>query len=176
MADLYHSAGAEFDDARVYRYRLWRIWGGGSRARWRTVLWIMLNPSTANEHVLDPTLRRCERFSRDWGYNGFEVCNLFAFRSTDPSELTPHYGGLTDAALRETNRRNLDTIHRASEQAAIVVCGWGNEKIAQPRGRELLEQLGQLKKPVFCLGRNANGSPKHPLYLAASTTLIPVLS
>lgn len=85
----YESAGAEFDEpARIYPYRLWRMWGGGSLRPWRTVLCIMLKPWTADEHVLDPTLRRCEGFSRAWGYDGFEVCNLFALRSTDPDNFS----------------------------------------------------------------------------------------
>ena len=75
----YESAGGEFDEpARIYRYRLRRMWGGASLTPRRTVLWIVLNPSTADENVLDPTLRRCEGFSRAWSYDGFEVCNIFA--------------------------------------------------------------------------------------------------
>lgn len=72
LALAYLSAGAEFDEPeRVYRFNLHRRWAEGS-----TLLWIMLNPSIADEHVLDPTLRRCENFSRAWGYAGFEVATV----------------------------------------------------------------------------------------------------
>lgn len=47
----------------------------------------MLNPSTADENVDDPTIRRCINFAKDWGYGGMYVGNLFAFRTAYPKEL-----------------------------------------------------------------------------------------
>lgn len=60
-----------------YRYLLWRTWDM-TRPR---LLWVLLNPSTADDQTDDPTLRRCIRFSRDWQYGGLEIVNLFAFRT-----------------------------------------------------------------------------------------------
>ena len=75
--------GAHFSTCRRYRYRLWRIWDENKPF----VLFICLNPSTADENEDDPTIRRCVRFARDWDYGGMVMVNLFAFRATDPSEL-----------------------------------------------------------------------------------------
>lgn len=66
-----------------YRYSLSRIWDENKA----NVLFIMLNPSTADGDVDDPTIRRCIGFAKSWGYGGIYVGNLFAYRATDPKEL-----------------------------------------------------------------------------------------
>jgi hypothetical protein len=67
----------------VYRYSLWRHLGDGPGR----VLFVMLNPSTADETTDDPTIRRCATFATGWGYGHLEVCNLFAYRAIDPRQL-----------------------------------------------------------------------------------------
>lgn len=165
--NTYESAGADFDAARIYRYALHRMWGSGSLAESRTLLWIMLNPSTADEVVLDPTLRRCERFTRTWQYEGFEVANLFAYRATDPAMLWRDdldgrdiVGPETDAYLRA-----------AVSRADLIVVGWGRCPRAMSRIRAVQAILAE--QALWCLGVNQDGSPRHPLYLAASTPLQP---
>ena len=76
-------AGDASDDRR-YRYELSRIWD----AALPPVLFVGMNPSTADEEQDDPTIRRCIRFARDWGYGGLLMGNLYALRATDPQELT----------------------------------------------------------------------------------------
>ena len=75
--------GATFSKCKIYRYRLWRIWD----AKKPTVLFIMLNPSTAGSTMDDPTIKRCIGFAKSWGYGGLYVGNLFAYRSTQPKGL-----------------------------------------------------------------------------------------
>lgn len=155
---IYTEARAAFDDERIYRYLLTRAWGPGSR-----VLWVMLNPSTADESKLDPTLRRCLDFSMRWGFDGFEVCNLYALRSTDPRELWKHadpIGPDNDAAIQA-----------AAKRAGRVVVGWGSH--ARPM-RELV--VAQLLRDVgwrpLCLGKTNADAPRHPLYLRADAELV----
>src|SRR5579864_646380 len=93
-----HRGGAWFDRGRRYRYLLWRAWGGGGRF----VLFILLNPSTADQDRNDPTVERCERRARTSGFDGLLVANLFALRSTDPGvlrEASAPIGPQNDAAL-----------------------------------------------------------------------------
>ena len=73
---------AAMSECGQYRYRLGRQWGPG-----QYLLFVMLNPSTADEVVNDPTVERCERRARLWGYDGLVVTNLFALVSTDPKGL-----------------------------------------------------------------------------------------
>lgn len=72
-----------FSPCRTYRYSLVHEWDRDLPR----VAFIMLNPSTADENALDPTLRRCLGFARSWGYGSFEIGNVFAFRATDPKAM-----------------------------------------------------------------------------------------
>ena len=74
---------AVYSDCERYRYTLTRTWDEGAGR----VLFIMLNPSTATEVQNDPTVERCERRARTLGYGAFRVCNIFAYRATDPRDM-----------------------------------------------------------------------------------------
>ncbi len=142
-----------------YRYTLLRQI---SDARGR-VLFIMLNPSTADAIQDDPTIRRCVGFARDWGFGQLEVCNLFAFRSTDPRALT--------AAADPVGPRNDAAIRRAVKRSDLVVTAWGAEGGRSRRAAEVSAMLAP--KTAFCLGRTLAGAPRHPLYVARRTALVP---
>src|SRR5262245_38555366 len=74
---------AVFSPCRKYRYSLTRIWD----AERPNVMFVGLNPSTADDQVDDPTVRRCIGFARKWRFGGMIIVNLFAYRSTDPNRL-----------------------------------------------------------------------------------------
>ncbi len=144
--------GAAFSPCGRYRYGLWRRWGAGQAA-----LFIGLNPSTADAEIDDPTVRRCMRFARDWGYAGLLVANLFGLRSTDPRGLR----GLRDPIGPDNDA----WIARYQEQAGLVVAAWGAGGALNGRDRAVLAML----KTPRCLGKTKAGAPRHPLYIAAST-------
>ncbi len=141
-----------FDDTGAYRYRLGRVRDGGSG----TVVFIMLNPSTADAEVNDPTIRRCIGFAWDWGHRALTVVNLFAYRATTPKEL----------------RRATDPIGPANDQhilaavgaADAVVVAWGVHGALHGRGREVMRLLSQGPQ-LTCLGVTKEGLPRHPLYM-----------
>lgn len=167
----YLDQGAEFDVARRNRFRLWRTWGHNKRI----ALWIMLNPSTADEDDLDQTLRKVEMFSRTWWFDGFEVCNLFPMRSTDPEALYDvdwNRERLYNAETAALFAMNDQIIWRCAEDAAQVIVGWGTEEIARGRAREIARLLHEREIVTMCLGTNKDGSPKHPLYLPYTTERI----
>jgi hypothetical protein len=117
----------------------------------------MLNPSTADEHKLDPSCTRARRYAEAWGYGSLIVTNVFGFRSTDPGKLrttTDPIGPGNDAA-----------IVRAAQESGIVVCAWGNHGEFQGRSREVLQKLKAKNIRLHSLRVNANGEPAHPLYL-----------
>lgn len=168
MADLITrspnlDAGAVFSPCERYRYLLWRQWRSAD-AGVGTVVFCMLNPSTATELVLDPTLRRCQGFTRRFGYARFEVVNLFALRSTDPAAL--HH------VADPVGPDNDDVIAKAFADAELIVAGWGSFPMVQPRSFRIAELAAAAGKKLHCLGVTKNGhQPRHPLYLRGDAEL-----
>lgn len=144
----------------TYRYSLTRKWNPLGPS----VCWVMLNPSTADADIDDPTIRRCIRFSQDWGYASMEVVNLFALRATNPKELLTH-----PQPIGEMNRY---CVGRAMDRATRVVAAWGaNKAVSRNPLRHDVEALNP-----FVLGVTKNLSPKHPLYVRADTKPVTIRS
>lgn len=158
MKDLFgrETAGAVFDKSRVYRYDLWRLWDETKPM----ILWVMLNPSTADEYKLDPTVTRCKSFSIKWGYGSFHVANIFALRATDPKELQKH-----ENPVGSDNNKWIDKL---SARADRVMVAWGADKMVRETMRyvNVLEIILKHKKP-YCLGKTKEGYPRHPLYVSS---------
>lgn len=145
--------GAYFSKCRQYRYRLWRIWNDTLPL----VMFIGLNPSTANETEDDATIRRVMRFARDWGYGGCVMVNLFPYVSTDPAKLIE--------CGKEELYRNRWCLFFVAQQCEEIIFAWGNFNAAIEGGNEVAKMFPHGK----CLKKNKNGSPIHPLYVAANT-------
>jgi hypothetical protein len=156
------TAAAVFDSARTYRYLLTRIWDP-SRS---PAVFVMLNPSTADAFVEDPTIRRLagqNGFARREGAGGVVVVNLFALRSTDPRALLRHpdpIGRYNDAFIRQS-----------INGGGVVVAAWGAAGVTGDRGREVARYLEARGVPVQCLGRTSTGQPRHPLYVPGDAAL-----
>lgn len=157
--DLAVERGAHVSDCGTYRYRLWREW---DKSR-PTLAFLMLNPPTADHLVDDPTVTRCFARAVANNFGRLEVANLFPLRATDPDELLTHPDprGPRHAA----NLAILDTADRAS----MVICAWGSHKAVETRAPEVLRLLcvTGMGSKLFHLGLSLDGSPKHPLYIAA---------
>jgi hypothetical protein len=152
--------GAELSPEGRYRYALWRVWEPAAPR----VAFVLLNPSTADATRDDPTIRRCVRFARRWGYGGVEVVNLFARRATAPAELR--------TAADPVGSANDEHIRTSAARVARVVLGWGGYGGCNGRDRAVVDLLGPFA-PLYCLGTTANGSPRHPLYVSGATRLRP---
>ena len=155
--DLLGGSAATFSPCRRYRYTLWRRWGDGPYA-----MFVGLNPSTADETQDDPTIRRCIRFARDWGYSALCMTNLFALRATDPKVM-----------LSDPNPEGQDNDYWLVQSAAgagIVVAAWGAHGGHQ-RQDDHVRRL--LPGKLHHLALTKDGKPRHPLYLRADST--PVL-
>lgn len=122
----------------------------------------MLNPSTADAVVDDPTIRRCMGFARSWAYSRLIVRNLFPVRATDPKDLktleNPTAGASGTCALR------------AALNADTVVAAWG---AFVPFDRVRVAQRVFAGRELLCLGTTKDGSPRHPLYVRADTIPVP---
>jgi hypothetical protein len=146
---------ARFSRCSEYRYTLSRTWDK-SLPR---VLFIGLNPSTADDQRDDPTVRRCIGFASEWGYGGLILVNLFAYRSTDPNGLTE-----VDDPIGPENDRWISVEQAKADR---VVAAWGNHGVLLNRDTAVLESLNQ----AYCLGITKAGCPRHPLYIAAGTRM-----
>ena len=147
-------SSALFSDCERYRYLLTRVWN----AEGRRVLFIMLNPSTADEIKNDPTVERCERRARALGFGSFRVCNIFAYRATDPRVMRAE----TDPIGPE----NDDAIKESCGWADQVICAWGTHGAHLDRGTAVSELVRANLDTAYHLGLSKAGHPKHPLYIA----------
>ena len=149
-----------FSADRRHRYTLLHrinpLFGG------KLIMWIGLNPSTADEQQLDPTLTRIRSFSEREGFDGFLMTNIFGFRATNPKDMlrTPDpVGPENDRALLAAARR-----------CEMVVAAWGAHGIHQDRALAVAKLLGRHK--LWCLGTTKDGHPRHPLYVAGRQALV----
>jgi len=139
---------------RRYRYTLWRIWNPALGY----VMFVGLNPSTADARSDDPTLRRCIDFARTWGYGGLCLTNLFAFRATRPADMK--------AAIDPVGPANDRHLKMVAGGASIVVAAWGVHGSHLQRDQTVRTMLGRLSK----LKLTKRGQPRHPLYLPNGLT------
>ncbi len=152
--------GALFSKCGRYRYLLWRTLRQRDVSA-GSIVWLMLNPSTADASSDDPTIRRCLGFTRAWGYRRLLVVNLFAWRTGDPAKLAK-----ARAPIGIDNDRAIAT---AANSADRVVCAWGVHGTIRERDQEVRALLETAGVKLHHLGLTKAGQPRHPLYLAAST-------
>ncbi len=154
------SKDAVFSPSGLYRYRLSRIWEPTKPP----LVWIMLNPSTADAEIDDPTIRRCMSFSRREGAGSMEVLNLFALRSTDPAALL--------SAADPIGPDNDHWIAEVTRGQDRVVCAWGAYGYLLDRGREVVRRLRDREIPMQTFGLTVHRQPKHPLYISGDLPLV----
>ncbi|MEZ5337741.1 MAG: DUF1643 domain-containing protein [bacterium] len=144
---------AVFSPCERYRYTLERIWD----AEKPFANFICLNPSTATALKDDPTNRRCRGFAWDWDMGGMITTNVFGWRSTDPKGLKDPQ----DPVGTDNDRWILEIAGRAG----VVVVAWGNHARLGARSQAVARLLLGGGIAAHALAVNANGEPKHPLYL-----------
>jgi hypothetical protein len=146
------------DKDRMYRYVLGRIWDPEGLP----LVWIMLNPSIASASKNDQTIHQCIHFSRELGYGGLWVVNLFALRSSSPDML--HI--MKDPVGPDNDK----WINWAVSQSTQPVVAWGRNARHWPeRTNYVLEYLRRIRMPLRCLGLTKDGYPKHPCRISRIT-------
>lgn len=143
---MYSTALFSFD--RKFRYYLIRQWD----SRKPMLMFIGLNPSTANETENDPTIRRIIGFAKSWGYGGIYMTNLFSYVSTDPNALK---------TSGEDIGINNEHLLRCSKKCEKVVFSWGCFKQHKQRMKYVINMFPE----SYCIDMSKEGYPKHPLYL-----------
>jgi len=190
----YITKGAHVSNCGTYRYCLWREWrlhpepaiwhmwedddgnpvvdGAGQQiGEPLACVFVMLNPSTADGDVDDPTIRRCVAFAKRFGFDRLEVVNLFAYRATKPSDMF-------DAApnLDVIGWENQNHVNRALDGAGMIICAWGAHGGFAGQDETMLGwiDVGNWRDaPVVALGTTKEGHPRHPLYLKSDSSHTP---
>ena len=162
------SSGAVFSADMKHRYALWR---GTPNSRF--VMFLMLNPSTANEFKLDPTLKVCNQFTQAFGFDGFTVGNLSAFRSPDPKLLDGEN-------LYQAGLFNDVILRQLASRAEMVICAWGADKWLKSTAgyvlsRRVVDMLSEDGITPHALRLTKEGHPAHPLYLPRDLRPFPMV-
>lgn len=144
---------AVYSPCETYRYSLTRSWDPAATK----VMFVMLNPSTADERQNDPTVERCEQRARRLGYGAFQVTNIFAFRATDPRQMK--------AAADPEGPLNLRVLTEGVRCADHIIAAWGTHGAHRDQGPRIAQMLAATGAPLFHLGLSKHGHPRHPLYL-----------
>lgn len=147
---------AIFDETKKYRYVLTRQWGNNKNF----VNFVLLNPSTADENLDDPTIKACIRFANNWGYDGIWVTNLFAFRATKPHDLIQ--------CSSPVGNQNNKYLEKYSKKSKMVIIAWGNHGNFLNRDKEVIKILSKIKN-LYCIDITTKGNPKHLLYINRNT-------
>ncbi len=140
---------ATLSDNRKYRYTLWRTW----EYEKSYVVFIGLNPSTADETEDDPTIRRCIGYVKSWGYGSLCMVNLFAFRATNPINM--------QIQSEPVGPENDTFIFDVCKKAMLVIAAWGTSGTFLQRDKEVIKLIPNL----HYLKLTKLGFPAHPLYL-----------
>ena len=155
---------AVFSDDGRYR-PLMRRWLGEAFPE-RYILFIGMNPSTADATVNDPTCGREWSFAQREGFDAMVKATVGDYRATDPKMLLA-------PGVVASSPDNLPTIRRAAAGAArVVLCHGKLNRALVAAGRDLVQALTSDGVDIWCFGVNADNSPKHPLYLRADTPLV----
>ncbi len=157
--------GAVMSDCGLYRYTLERRWvplerrpDDGAIRNGKMILWVLLNPSTADAETDDPTNTRALDFSMAWGFGACVFVNLFAWRATDPKEML--------AAADPIGPDNDEHIRDQLGKADHVMVAWGVPGKHRGRDDDVLDIMASVwQRRPSCFGCNLNDTPKHPLFL-----------
>lgn len=152
-------SGASFNEERTHRQSLWRIWDESL-----PLLYVIgMNPSVANEKKNDPTVERCQRRARLRGYGGLIMLNMQDVIETDSKKLDQ----MTNSE-RCTNSNALaliSAVEAAEKNKGDILCAWGKPGQKYGAVAWLATQAARRRVTLFCLKKNADGSPQHPLYI-----------
>lgn len=140
----------------LYRWWLWRRW-----SNLPLIVWIMMNPSTADHRKNDPTIFKVMRYSTRWGFGAALILNIYAFRSSRPENLPQ----ALSAAVGRSNDWWIRTLFTfAARRGVPVICAWGVKH--GDRGSRVRQIAADAGLELQCLEVALNGEPKHPRFLS----------
>tara|TARA_B100000963_G_C22512752_1_gene619166 strand:+ start:249 stop:791 length:543 start_codon:yes stop_codon:yes gene_type:complete len=138
----------------------------------KEILAICLNPSTANEHKLDPTSKNIEIISKNNGYDGWWIVNLHAVRTSKPANLPVK---ANESLCIENVNFIREILSSKKYNISRVICCWGNNiKTRQyllDQANQIIKIVKNLGHPCECLGLTELGNPYHPAPMSVNRFL-----
>lgn len=150
---------ALFSPDGKYRYVLTREW---NKQGSKTINFLMMNPSTADANILDPTVKKCVKWSVLWGYDKLIITNLFAYRSTDVKQI---YKVLDP--IGPDNNYHIEQTFKMCHNG-LVVAAYGNNGKHLNRNLEAEALAAIAGVDLYCLRTTKLDLPEHPLYLPSN--------
>ena len=147
---------------RKYRYWLLRVWDDSLpvMANWGA------NPSTAAEKENDPTIRKDMGFAERCACGGLLKMNVGAYRATKPRDWYKAADPFGPENSIEHMRRYCEMF-----KATMFLAAWGR---CIGRFASRGEAIAKAFPDMMCLGRTADGTPRHTLMLPYITPLEPL--
>lgn len=130
-------------------------------------LFIMLNPSTADANVNDPTIRKCIKFALREKCTRLHVVNLFPFRATNPRKLRSKA-----VAPIGGDHNNYLIVRGEILKSDLIIVAWGNNLPYVTPVYQVADFLRDAEKQAYCFELTLNGNPKHPLYVRDDQPLL----
>jgi len=159
IPSVHNIARTTFSDCGIYRYTLYRDSG---LLGTNNVLFVMANPSIADDSHSDPTTKRALSFAHKLDCNKYLAVNCFALIDTNPEALKHD----PDPVGPENDLY----IQAAAEWADKIIIAWGTLGVLNGRDQEVLRLLEGYD--LLCLGYTREHHPRFPLYLSARTVPI----
>jgi hypothetical protein len=129
-----------------------------------------LNPSTADETLDDPTIRREVAFAKAWGYGRYVKVNAYGLRSTDPKGLWRVEDPRGPDNFLAIKVRCFEAMRERTD--GLFVACWGNN--IRERDAFALRRLLRFEGITpHVLKLTKQGQPQHPLYLRADLKPLP---
>lgn len=159
-------SNARLSQNRKHRFFLSRTWD----SKLPMLIFIGLNPSIADATKDDPTIRRMIGFAKLWNYGGIIVLNVYSQIQTNPCDLVEGpYELIEFHSLNENENENMRVLETFKNYPHVIFA-WGAFKF---KNIAVVLYVQQMFRNAKCLGKNVDGSPKHPLYLKKDSVLIP---
>lgn len=157
---MWYKTTATFSDDRRHRLTLSQVWGDGPRQ-----MFLLMNPSGADEDFADMTLAKTGAMSLEQGFGGQIIGNSSTYRATDNGRLLN-----VDDPVHPGNR---DALIQMARQADRIVIAHGHlPRPLQKHADQSVEWIRSVGKPLFVLGLSRDGVPVHPL--ARGKAFVPV--
>ena len=150
-------AEAIYSGCLKYRYSLRVKLEGDGLA----VVFICLNPSTADHDKPDPTVTRCINRCNSIGASSFTMLNIFAYRATDPREMKKQ--------ADPVGLWNDKMIYLNALRAGMIVYAWGNHGEFKNRSESVRWLVGSMRDKIYYLKATKTGEFYHPLYVGYKT-------